>query len=91
MLDNNTFLLKQMATNWVCLFLPDICKSDGVLRMVKKAATQEWTPTQPLCEDIHLERFTPLEDAHASLEFNAQKRLDLTPQQEVFMKIRRKY
>lgn len=52
--------------------------------MVEKAATREWTATQPLCEDIHLEELSALEEAHTSLEFEPQKRLDLTQEQEVF-------
>ncbi len=53
------------------------------MRMIEKAVTKDWTPSQPLKEDIHLQEFPPLQDAHTSLHMDTQKRLDLSAQQEV--------
>ena len=67
----------------LCVDLAEMCQGDGVLHMVKIAASDSTMPTQPLREDIHLNCFAPLKETQKSLNFDPRERLDLSPQQEV--------
>lgn len=60
----------------------EICGSADVLHIVESVQTSDW-PSQPLTEDLHLQKFSALDVAHKDLSFESHSRLDLSLQQEV--------
>ena len=53
------------------------------MRIVAEADSRDWSPTQPLHEDVHLQDFVPLSDLQRDIVFDLHNRLELSKQQEV--------
>src|SRR6218665_3876367 len=62
--------------------LLEMCGSADVLQIVQSIQSSDW-PSQPLTEDLHLQKFSALDVAHKDLSFESHSRLDLSLQQEV--------
>jgi hypothetical protein len=71
----------------VCIFifhlLSEICQCSSLMRMVSESESRDWSPSQPLHEDVHLQEFQPLSDLQRDIVFDVHNRLDLSKKQEV--------
>lgn len=65
----------------------EVCGSDRLLQMVESTQNSNWFPTQPLTEDLHLQKLTPLEMAHKEIIFKTDSRIDLSCHQETILRI----
>ena len=65
------------------LFPSELCNNVDIQQVVSAAAevSPDWNLTYPLQEDLHLQRFTPLEDGQKNLDFTSNH--NLTQRQEV--------
>lgn len=75
------FLPTEMDLNKI-----EICGSSDVLQIVQSIQTSDW-PSQPLTEDLHLQKFSALDVAHKDLSFESHSRLDLSLQQEAVLRV----